>query len=207
MSSILFNPFKSAADQAEQKLAQYVDSSSLGRLLRGTKSELTKRWAGTALLLNDGKVEVVPAEGEFVRILENGKVEVKSWGGGSIRGRGTWRDEAWLEVNVKALWLSSLHIKEHAADASRDGRGDGSGAGGNGRGGAARRGAARQPRSGARQLGREPAPGQPGGAGEGRGGAAPSRRGSSRASAWRWGRAPSEAGAKHGGRGSASAAA
>ena len=71
MSSILFNPFKSAADQAEQKLAQYVDSSSLGRLLRGTKSELTKRWAGTALLLNDGKVEVVPAEGEFVRILEN----------------------------------------------------------------------------------------------------------------------------------------
>ena len=78
MSSILFNPFKSAADQAEQKLAQYVDSSSLGRLLRGTKSELTKRWAGTALLLNDGKVEVVPAEGEFVRILENGKVEVKS---------------------------------------------------------------------------------------------------------------------------------
>ena len=118
MSSILFNPFKSAADQAEQKLAQYVDSSSLGRLLRGTKSELTKRWAGTALLLNDGKVEVVPSEGEFVRTLENGKVEVKSWGGGSIRGRGTWRDEAWLETQVKSLWLASLHIKDHATDAA-----------------------------------------------------------------------------------------
>ena len=118
MSSILYNPFNSAASQAKQKLEQYVNSFSLGRLLLGSKSELIKRWAGTALLLNSGKMEVVPAEGEFVRILESGKVEVKSWEGGSIRGRGTWRDEAWLESNVKSLFLSSLHIKDSTADAA-----------------------------------------------------------------------------------------
>ena len=118
MSSILFNPFNSAASQAKQKLEQYVNSFSLGRLLLGSKSELIKRWAGTALLLNNGKMEVVPSEGEFVRILESGKVEVKSWEGGSIRGRGTWRDEAWLESNVKSLFLSSLHIKDSTADAA-----------------------------------------------------------------------------------------
>ena len=114
MSSILYNPFNSAASQAKQKLEQYVNSFSLGRLLLGSKSELIKRWAGTALLLNNGKMEVVPSEGEFVRVLESGKVEVKSWEGGSIRGRGTWRDEAWLENNVKTLWLAALHIKDSA---------------------------------------------------------------------------------------------
>ena len=43
MSSILFNPFDSAASQAKQKLEQYDNSFSLGRLLLGVQGLLTPK--------------------------------------------------------------------------------------------------------------------------------------------------------------------
>ena len=104
MSIFSFNPFKSAADITMQQLKLYNDSRSQDKLLRGTKQEVLQRWAGTTLLLQNGEVEVVPASGEYVRIRE-GKTEIKSYGGGSIRGRGEWRDAAWLDTNIKSLWL------------------------------------------------------------------------------------------------------
>ena len=104
------NPFFVTGKRLVQ-LAQEAEAGDdiAAVLVRGVKEDLEKRWAASAVLLNNGEWCVVPFKEP---VAMRGNAQIRFADSGTLGGRVHWRDATWIEANVDKVYLGALKLPD-----------------------------------------------------------------------------------------------
>ena len=121
-STIAGNFFSEAGTALIAALDRHERERDPARLLDGSESELTERWAGSAVKLKDHAGWLVVPGSNPVRVASGGR-QVRAFDGGVFGGRPKYYGMAWLVANADAVALGSLTLADGAGSRStfRDG--------------------------------------------------------------------------------------
>ena len=72
---------------------------------------MCERWLASAISLKDGKRAIVGPKSDSVQI-EGGKVRIKVFEGGSMNGRGLFRDVDWFREKASAVYPGALVLAD-----------------------------------------------------------------------------------------------
>ena len=117
-STITGNIFFEAGKALIAALDRHERERDPARLLDGSESELTERWAGSAVKLKDHAGWLVVPGSNPVRVASGGR-QVRAFDGGVFGGRPKYYGMAWLVANADAVALSSLTLADGAGSRSK----------------------------------------------------------------------------------------
>ena len=96
------NPLLSPGEFLVSETERAEDAHSFDSLFEGSKAQMEKRWAASAVLDNDGTWHVVPASRHIEE--SSGVMRVRLYAGG-VFGRSNLRAADLFRANAKALYM------------------------------------------------------------------------------------------------------